>query len=280
MRPPHLHLSAASDAQGGLGKLLLLPLLMAQFWVSEALLLPANDTSSNSVASGAPCAHGSQPWQVSLFNGLSFHCAGVLVDRSWVLTAAHCGNNKPLWARVGDDHLLLLQGEQLRRTSRPIVHPKYQQGSGPILPRRTDEHDLMLLKLGRPVVPGPRVRPLRLPFRCTQPGDQCQIAGWATTSSRRVKYNKGLSCSRVTILSPKECEVFYPGVITSNMMCAGLDQGQDPCQSDSGGPLVCDETLQGILSWGVYPCGSAQHPAVYTQICKYRSWIEKTIRSN
>ena len=51
-------------------------------------------------------------------------------------------------------------------------------------------------------------------------------------------------------------------------------------QSDSGGPLVCDETLQGILSWGVYPCGSAQHPAVYTQICKYRSWIEKTIRSN
>ncbi|MXQ93055.1 hypothetical protein E5288_WYG017662 [Bos mutus] len=344
MTPRHLHLSAASGAQGGLGKLLLLPLLVAQFWgeagngawrgppgngagggrgkgrrwesgllppslprtspplgtpsthppvrkgpapISEALLLPANDTSSNFVASGAPCAHGSQPWQVSLFNGLSFHCAGVLVDRSWVLTAAHCGNNKPLWARVGDDHLLLLQGEQLRRTSRPIVHPKYQQGSGPILPRRTDEHDLMLLKLGRPVVPGPRVRPLRLPFRCTQPGDQCQIAGWATTSSRRgkslgsqVKYNKGLSCSRVTILSPKECEVFYPGVITSNMMCAGLDQGQDPCQSDSGGPLVCDETLQGILSWGVYPCGSAQHPAVYTQICKYRSWIEKTIRSN
>ena len=45
----------------------------------------------------------------------------------------------------------------------------------------------MLLKLGRPVVPGPRVRPLRLPFRCTQPGDQCQIAGWATTSSRRGK---------------------------------------------------------------------------------------------
>uniref|UniRef100_A0A2I3STD2 Kallikrein related peptidase 10 n=3 Tax=Homininae TaxID=207598 RepID=A0A2I3STD2_PANTR len=95
-----------------------------------------------------------------------------------------------------------------------------------------------------------------------------------------VKYNKGLTCSSVTILSPKECEVFYPGVVTNNMICAGLDRGQDPCQSDSGGPLVCDETLQGILSWGVYPCGSAQHPAVYTQICKYMSWINKVIRSN
>ncbi|XP_024422190.2 kallikrein-10 [Desmodus rotundus] len=277
MRPPQLRLSAASGALAQAK--LLLPLLMAQLWAAEAAF-PRNDTASDAEASGAPCARGSHPWQVSLFNGLSFHCAGVLVDKSWVLTAAHCGNNKQLWARVGDDHLLLLQGEQLRRTTLSIVHPKYHHGSGPILPRRTDEHDLMLLKLGRPAVLGPRIQALRLPYGCAQPGDECQVAGWGTTAARRVKYNRGLSCSRVTILSRQECDVFYPGVVSNNMMCAGLDQGQDPCQSDSGGPLVCDETLQGILSWGVYPCGSAQHPAVYTQICKYTSWIEKTIRSN
>lgn len=276
MRPQHLHLPAARAAAK---LLLLLPPLMAQLRAAGAVF-PQNDTALDLAASGAPCARGSQPWQVSLFNGLSFHCAGVLVDESWVLTAAHCGNNKQLWARVGDDHLLLLQGEQLRRTTSFIMHPKYRHGSGPILPRRTDEHDLMLLKLARPAVLGSRIQTLRLPRRCAQPGDQCQVAGWGTTANRRVKYNKGLSCSRVTILSPRECDVFYPGVVTNNMMCAGLDQGQDPCQSDSGGPLVCDETLQGVLSWGVYPCGSAQHPAVYTQICKYTSWIEKTIRSH
>ncbi|XP_023382484.1 kallikrein-11-like, partial [Pteropus vampyrus] len=55
-------------------------------------LLPGNDTGSDPEAYGAPCPRGSQPWQVSLFNGLSFQCAGVLVDKSWVLTAAHCGN--------------------------------------------------------------------------------------------------------------------------------------------------------------------------------------------
>lgn len=59
---------------------------------AEAVLLPQNDTRLDPAAYGAPCARGSQPWQVSLFNGLSFHCAGVLVDQSWVLTAAHCGN--------------------------------------------------------------------------------------------------------------------------------------------------------------------------------------------
>lgn len=57
-------------------------------------VFPRNDTDWDPEASGAACARGSQPWQVSLFNGLSFHCAGVLVDKSWVLTAAHCGNNK------------------------------------------------------------------------------------------------------------------------------------------------------------------------------------------
>ncbi|XP_029781458.1 kallikrein-10 [Suricata suricatta] len=277
MRPPHLHPSAAAGPWAR--AMLLLPLLVTQLRAAEVALLPRNDTDLDLVASGASCARGSQPWQVSLFSGLKFHCAGVLVDKSWVLTAAHCGT-KPLWARIADDHLLLLQGEQLRRTTNPVVHPKYQHGLGPILPRRTDEHDLMLLKLVRPAVLGPRVQTLRLPYRCAQPGDQCQVAGWGTTATRRVKYNRGLSCSKVTILSPKECEVFYPGVVTNNMVCAGLDQGQDPCQSDSGGPLVCDETLQGVLSWGIYPCGSAHHPAVYTQICKYTSWIEKTIRTN
>lgn len=94
---------------------------------------------------------------------------------------------RPLWARVGDDHLLLLQGEQLRRTTLSITHPNYVPGSGPILPRRTDEHDLMLLKLARPAVLGPRLQTLRLPYRCAQPGDQCQVAGWGTTVARRGK---------------------------------------------------------------------------------------------
>ncbi|XP_075393984.1 kallikrein-10 [Tenrec ecaudatus] len=278
MSPTHLRHSAASGARALL-KLLLL-LWMAQLWAVEAALLPRNQTDVVLEPFSSPCERGSQAWQVSLFNGLSFHCAGVLVDKNWVLTAAHCQINKPLWARIGDDHLLLLQGEQLRRTTRAIVHPKYHQGSGPILPSRTDEHDLMLLKLARSAVLGPRVQTLRLPYQCVQSGEQCQVAGWGTSVNRRVKYNKGLSCSRVNVLSSMECDVFYPGVITNNMICAGLDQGQDPCQSDSGGPLVCGQTLQGILSWGSYPCGSTRHPAVFTQICKYSSWVEKTMKSN
>ena len=76
-----------------------------------------------------------------------------------------------------------------------------------------------------------------------------------------MKYNKGLSCSRVTILSPKECEVFYPGVITSNMMCAGLDQGQDPCQVQTGqGGSLTGGSRTGRLWENRHPRLPAQFP--------------------
>ncbi|XP_056652926.1 kallikrein-10 [Monodelphis domestica] len=226
------------------------------------------------------CPRGSQPWHVSLFKGLSFRCSGVLVDRSWVLTAAHC-QERWLWAKVGDYHLLLPDGgEQLKISSLMIPYPKYRAGSGPSLPARTDEHDLLMMKLRQPAILGPRVQVLPLPRFCVPPGTHCQAAGWGTTSQPKVKYSRSLSCAGVTTLSPKECATFYPGVLSNNMLCAGLDNGQDACQSDSGGPLICNGTLQGIMSWGDYPCGSAQRPAVYTWICKYTSWIQKVIRSH
>lgn len=89
--PPPAPPAPALNPALALRALIAAPLLSP---VAEAVLLPRNDTGLDLVVSGAPCARGSQPWQVSLFNGLSFHCAGVLVDKSWVLTAAHCGNSK------------------------------------------------------------------------------------------------------------------------------------------------------------------------------------------
>lgn len=60
------------------------------------------------------------------------------------------------------------------------------------------------------------------------------LTGPCVTGLFPVKYNRSLSCSRVTLLSQKQCEAFYPGVITNNMICAGLDRNQDSCQVRAG----------------------------------------------
>lgn len=68
-----------------------------------------------------------------------------------------------------------------------------------------------------------------------------ELTGPCVTGLFPVKYNRSLSCSRVTLLSQKQCETFYPGVITNNMICAGMDRDQDSCQV----------RISKCLGWGV-----------------------------
>ncbi|XP_057318604.1 trypsin-like isoform X2 [Microplitis mediator] len=48
---------------------------------------------------------------------------------------------------------------------------------------------------------------------------------------------------------------------------------------DSGGPLICNKTQVGIVSWG-YGCAERQSPGVYTRVDHYLHWINRAIMRN
>lgn len=85
-----------------------------------------------------------------------------------------------------------------------------------------------------------------------------------------------LQSVNVTIINGKDCKQVYKEKLTQSMFCAGdvIAGGHDACLGDSGSPLVYRENiLIGIVSWGI-DCGDRNFPGVYTDVRKFRSWID------
>ncbi|XP_047455807.1 trypsin-3-like isoform X2 [Mugil cephalus] len=225
------------------------------------------------IVGGYECRKNSVPYQVSLYTGYNY-CGGILLSNEWVLSAAHCRSKSNVEVRLGEHDLWEPEGtEQHIMSAEFIRHPNYNP--------RTQDSDIMLIKLSEPATLNSYVRPAALPSGCAEDGTVCQVSGWGSIrpSDEGSKYPHKLQCLEVPLLSDDTCFNAYPFQITENMICAGYLEGEkDSCQGDSGGPMMCDGEIQGVVSWG-HGCAQRKKPGVYTKVCNYVSWIKKTMAS-
>ncbi|XP_057567858.1 kallikrein-7-like isoform X3 [Hippopotamus amphibius kiboko] len=218
---------------------------------------------------GDPCERDSRPWQVALLNGNQLHCGGVLVSEQWVLTAAHCMMSA-YNVHMGSEELK--RGQKIRAT-KSFRHPGYS--------KETHVNDLMLVKLNSRARLSPSVQKVNLPSRCEAPGTECTVSGWGTTSSPLVTFPEKLMCTSVSIISSEDCREVYGDMLRNSMLCtSNPDSNTGACNGDSGGPVMCNGSLQGLVSWGVFPCGQSKAPGVHTQVCRYVDWINDTMRKH
>ncbi|KAJ8376976.1 hypothetical protein SKAU_G00075560 [Synaphobranchus kaupii] len=219
------------------------------------------------IVGGYECERHSQPWQASLNVGYHF-CGGSLVNENWAVSAAHCYQSR-IEVRLGEHHIRVNEGtEQYISSSKVIRNPNYSSWDL--------DSDIMLIKLRQPATLNSFVQPVALPSSCAPAGTMCRVSGWGNTMDPAVD-GDSLQCLNIPILSDRDCEASYPGMITPTMFCAGyLEGGKDSCQGDSGGPVVCNGVLQGVVSWG-YGCAEKNHPGVYTKVCLFNDWLTTTM---
>lgn len=102
---------------------------------------------NNKIVGGQDAPAGSWPWQASLQESGSHVCGGSLVNKEWVMSAAHC------FSSASPNGWSIILGRRNQQGSNPnevsttvdeiILHPAYN-GS-------THDNDIALLRLSSPV---------------------------------------------------------------------------------------------------------------------------------
>ncbi|WP_443217807.1 S1 family peptidase [Saccharothrix sp. CCNWYY140] len=183
------------------------------------------------------------PWAARLFSNGRQTCTATIIAPTWILTARHCVSGGGLSFRIGS----------LDQTTGGTVANGVQT--------YTHSSDLALVRLDRSV----SATYSRLATASPAAGTTVQVYGWGATSRCGSEINCQSRYLKVAnVIVSGACTDAYGG----SAICARYGNGIT-AGGDSGGPMVHNG-----LQIGVASTSDRQTTTAYTNVTRYRSWIQ------
>ncbi|KAK4878892.1 hypothetical protein RN001_011398 [Aquatica leii] len=219
------------------------------------------------IVNGVPAVDGQYPYQVSLRTASDGHfCGGSILNRRWILTAAHC-LEVPVTFNIMVGSVYLNSGT-IYGVYGYRIHYLYD-------PNRVT-HDAGLVRTTTSIVFSSTVAPINIAFLHPLPGATGVVTGWGLTNYTLNTVPNQLQSLTTTYIGLIECQSRISQLnyrLGLSQICT-LKQNAGFCMGDSGGPLVINNAQVGIVSLA-YPC-ALNIPDIYANVPLIWIWINLT----
>nr|XP_022909845.1 brachyurin-like [Onthophagus taurus] len=227
------------------------------------------------IVGGEEVSANSIPYMAGLFitkpSGL-YLCGGVLISTKYVLTSANClESSTSVEVRLGAHKVNQEESTQVRLTSTQFnIHGDWNSTSL--------TNDIATILLPSAITPNNYIKPVSLPGRAdkdtTFSGEWAVVSGWGRDSDAANSMSQVLRSVDVEIMSNANCIFYYGTYVTPGHICTSGVDGVGSCRGDSGGPLIFDDQLIGIVSFASSAGCEVGWPTAYTRVTSYFEWIE------
>ncbi|XP_049790582.1 trypsin delta-like [Schistocerca nitens] len=238
---------------------------------------PSVSVVNGRIINGVDAAPGEFPAQLSMQTDGRHFCGASILNENWAITAAHCFDNGGS-VEVLAGTTKLDSGGTRHSVEFVEVHPKYNSSDSWV-------NDVAVMRVSPPFqIDNVTVARIQLPAEGeeTPAGTNVTVIGWGRLSYGGARPND-LQKVDVQVWDQQLCAtLFWDGfenTVYPTMLCAaGVEEQASSCSGDSGGPLLRDGVMVGIVSWS-FQCATPPYPTVYTRVSSYLDWIRENAGS-